>query len=439
MKKLTFTFLFSFVSVLAFATDLFVKEFGGGGAYSNISDAIAAASSGDRILIVPKSGSAPYIENLTINKQLQFLSATNGSMFTVQGNITIGANLPTNSHIVFDGMQISIGNITIAGTSSTNPISVTIVNCSLNSGVVTLTKNINATIANSSISVPVGLTTSPAVQFSKGKFLGNVVSAEVVGISVIDDIASLDSTFIVGNRISLVNSTGNTGQKGIYWNNNTQFFYISNNFVNSTLVSYLGTITVYALIDIYKAKDGNNASESNNILNNTLRYAASPSSNSNISFIGISSSSSLSSYTNIFNNLIQFPYGTSSARCNALRVSGSPQVSYNILNCATQFNSTYNNVPAPIGPGNATIPGIVSLTSNGCPVSTLVNAGHPDPVFSDLDLTRNDIGPCGGSYNITTNFHTNGPAGSARVHWLQAPRRVLQGATLDIQAEGHDR
>lgn len=77
-------------------------------------------------------------------------------------------------------------------------------------------------------------------------------------------------------------------------------------------------------------------------------------------------------------------------------------------------------------------------TSTGQPVngSPLINAGDPDPRYLDLDLTTNDAGCYGGS-NSRANFTT--PMGSAVVGFMQAPRVVAQGETVNIHAVGFDR
>jgi pectin methylesterase-like acyl-CoA thioesterase len=76
-KQLLFIAFASLVTSIASATDLYVRNLGAGGAYSTVSAAIAAASDGDRIIIKPKTtGTGAYVENLTINKSLTFVSET---------------------------------------------------------------------------------------------------------------------------------------------------------------------------------------------------------------------------------------------------------------------------------------------------------------------------------------------------------------------------
>ncbi len=427
--KTIFVCVLSFLSANIFAADLFVKEFGGGGAYPNISDAITAASAGDRILVAPKAGNAPYIENLTINKEVQILTATNGGRYKLQGTITINTNLPAGAHVVLDGLWITTGDISAA--TSTNAINVSIVNSLIEDGIISLGQRINAVIANNTVTTS---TNDYSISFRRGKCLGNTINTPLNGISIANDIASSDTMPVVGNYITI--SAGTTAIRGINWNNNTQFFNISNNYVYSTAASPSSS-TSYILINVSGSRSGTNANEYNNIVNNTLRFAVGSGISTSLKFYGISSGS-LGNRNNIFNNLIL--YNTTQPTTNSrygLSVSGSPQISYNIASGIP--SSLLNEGNAPYDATNAGFASIIyTVTADGC-VTGNINNGHPDPVFTDLDLTRNDIGACGGSYNITTNFRTSGTAGSAKVHWLEAPRRVLQGGTINIKAEGHDR
>lgn len=79
----------------------------------------------------------------------------------------------------------------------------------------------------------------------------------------------------------------------------------------------------------------------------------------------------------------------------------------------------------------------IDLNSGGAAnASPLINAGDPDPRYLDLDLTTNDVGCYGGS-NSRANFTT--PMGGAVVGFMQAPRVVAQGETVNISATGFDR
>ena len=88
-KELFFIAIASLFTSMVSAADLYVRDLGAGGSYSTISAAITAANDGDRIIIRPKAGSLPFIENLTIDKSLSFVSEINFSKYILQGTITI--------------------------------------------------------------------------------------------------------------------------------------------------------------------------------------------------------------------------------------------------------------------------------------------------------------------------------------------------------------
>ncbi len=101
-----------------------------------------------------------------------------------------------------------------------------------------------------------------------------------------------------------------------------------------------------------------------------------------------------------------------------------------------------NNALITYGVQNAPFNPMVPLSAidpaTGAPssASPLIDAGDPDPRYLDLDLTRNDAGCYGGS-NSRANYLT--PMGSAVVGFMQAPRVVAQGQTVNINATGFDR
>lgn len=425
--KFFFTLLFTSAIVSSvMAADIYVREFGGG-AYPTISEAIDASSSGDRILVVPKSGNAAYIENLSINKRIQLLSATNGARFYVQGNVTISTGLLANGHVVIDGMYVTVGNIT-AG-SSTNPISVTIVNTRLGDGRIGLGTNIYATIANCQIN---NTGTSTSISFTKGKCLGNRVTAENFGIAVANDnTTGTDTTYVVGNNVIISGLA--TNLRAFSWSNSGQFFYIANNqFRLST--TELQQTPLRTLVSIGSFKAGTNSNEMNNFLNNTIYFAIPAGNNTGTSFVGLSAGT-LDNRCNIINNLVRFAANSPTTRA-AFDINGNPNIQYNTIGGVT----VWNKGTATLSNGSYYSTTTVSTNLNGCVTGTYRNTGHPDPIFTNLDLTRNDVGTCGGSYNIEENFPNMGQAGvPAIVHWLEAPRRVLQGGTVAIKAEGHDR
>src|SRR5690554_1947736 len=108
MKQITLLVHIVFY-IQSFAADRVVEEFGFPPAYSSIGAAVAAAEDGDRIIIKNRAGNIPWIENITINKSLQFLSHANDDFFIVQGDYTIEFIPGLEVDIV--GMRNTSGNL----------------------------------------------------------------------------------------------------------------------------------------------------------------------------------------------------------------------------------------------------------------------------------------------------------------------------------------
>jgi hypothetical protein len=76
-------------------------------------------------------------------------------------------------------------------------------------------------------------------------------------------------------------------------------------------------------------------------------------------------------------------------------------------------------------------------TGRPMPGSIAVNAGDPDGSFTDLDLSRNDVGCYGGS--LSRDQFDDALGNPAVVAWLQAQRRVIAATPTAIIAHGTDR
>lgn len=68
---------------------------------------------------------------------------------------------------------------------------------------------------------------------------------------------------------------------------------------------------------------------------------------------------------------------------------------------------------------------------------SLIDAGNPSPMFTDTDLTRNDIGIEGGPTPYS-NFHPV-RAGKARVYLVVHPFYIRQGNSIKVTAFGYDK
>lgn len=369
------------------AADLYVRDSGAGGAYPTISAAITAANNGDRIIIKPKIGNVPYLEDVTINKSLTLVSETNFSKYYVQGTITIvpAAGRVVNIHNMY---AFQSGITTNSAAFTGGRCTVNIVNCIADSSFdFGNTKNVTTNVYGS---------TASFLFFLHGKVTGN--SIEVIHLNNDSAPLATSDVYINANKTSWISSS----TKGYPVN-------ILNNDVNTTGSSY-------SALELNDIKPGStNVIQNNRILtiSATTTYSTLRISTSNAGIINIS------------NNIIN----SASVTAPEISASNYPTViaSYNLA--TSTFNTTgvdiqNNNI------SNATYDlDLNLLTSSGA----IINAGVPDEEYQDLDLTRSDIGPLGGS-NSWANYWPSNAGNKPRVMFLNTPRRVYLGTT-SIQAE----
>lgn len=77
-------------------------------------------------------------------------------------------------------------------------------------------------------------------------------------------------------------------------------------------------------------------------------------------------------------------------------------------------------------------PGVVDISSNPVslqPTSPCVNTGSPNPVFNDLDGTRNDVGPGGGCLFDPEGWTTDKPV---VISFDLAPQQLLKGVDTQV-------
>ncbi|HBF87692.1 MAG TPA: hypothetical protein DDX39_03535 [Bacteroidales bacterium] len=425
MKK-SFTLFLSFVAYFGFitgvnATDLAVAENGTGGAYATITEAINAAADGDRIIVSPKSGGAPYSENLTIDKSLQFLCNNEGEMFVMQGSITI---TPASGRTVtFIGMKNLLGNIDGSSNNAGSRCVVNIMNCEFTSG------NLNFSYDYYDLNL-VSTVINGKVAMKYGKVIGNQISA-VDGYCVTiasDANITNDTIMIIANK--LISNYPNYTHGGIYWGSSSHYFSMMNNYVKIAN-AYSSWATYSYGINVVTAKNSNTGV--NVIENNTLsRHIGSGGTNYSG---GIQvSSTPVNSTVTLMNNLI-IANSTETLQWGLVFASNSGIVSasYTYMNSyvSSPFNGLTDNGTNSIA-SNATI----DIDGNLALASDAINAGNADSIYYDIDLTRNDIGCYGGSYTLDNYFPITG---AARVYLLMAPRRITVGNTMNIKAEAFDR
>jgi hypothetical protein len=403
------------------AADLLVAENGAGGAYPTITDAINASASGDRIMIIPKSGGAPYAESLVIAKNLQFLCNNEGEKFVIQGNISI-TPAPGRT-ITFIGMKNLLGNVDGTSDNATSNCNVNFMNCEFTSG----NLNFNYNYYNLNL---ISTIINGRVALKYGKVIGNqITTLDGYSITVNTDThVTNDTIMIVANKI--ISTYPNNTHGGIYWNNNSSFFCMMNNLIKIAK-AYSSWATWSYGINIYTAKNSNTGT--NLIENNTItRQIGSTGYNYSVG-IGVQNSPANSTITLMNNLIIANSTETLDYGLYFYSNTGIVSASYTFMNAyvSTQFSGLTDNGTNSINT-NSTIDIDGKLTA----LSDAINAGNSDSIYYDIDLTRNDVGCYGGSFTLDNFFPITG---AARVYFVAAPRRVLIGNTLNVKAEAFDR
>lgn len=387
---------------LSYAVDRIVQENGPVGTFSTISAAITASVNGDRIIVHPKIGDSPYVENITVDKSLEIVTATDGVRYRIQGNITITAL--NNRTVTIIGAHLVSGDI--IGSTAGWRTNVNLMGCRLDGGSITFNNQYY-------VSVVSNLLQSGSINISHGRIIGNQLVNESALISISNS-TSLpnDTMFVVANQFPRLNCTSDI------------FLNILNNFIkrlDTNLVNNAHTIN-YTFVSTQSKL---------NIINNTV----------------------ITPYT--FNNF-------GDVRARYLSLQSPAVIKNNIFQGSAISNSTGSWAPTAVltSSGNASsynyfrnnlvgFPAFSStdvlLTTNAVDNATgqlilptpALNGADPSFEFYDLDLSPGDAGCFGGSYSLDNYFPITG---SSRVFWLDVPFGITTtGSPLQIRAEGFDR
>lgn len=398
-------------TISTFATDRIVEEFGQAPAYANITAAVAAAVDGDRIIVKNRAGNIPWIENITVNASLQFLSFTNDDFFYVQGSYTItGA---TGRKVTVIGMRNTSGGVAFTTGGNVRGTSVRIVDSYFVNGNIALNNNnVQADI--------VGCTfLNGAVSINYGNVVGCDINASALsdeGISITGTASGfpLDTCAIIGNKVKVAGTF-----EGVFSSTAGQVLHIRNNYIQH---AWMG-IEVYA---------GSSTGTQNLIWNNTIIAY-----NGQFTTYGISlATTTTGSVWEVMNNAVTRTWTGTNRGIN--KDSGN-QGQINVY-----FNHVSSTIGTPISAGftfesNNTVDAEITLNADGTFASagSCIDGGNPAPVLSDLDLTPGDAGAYGGSYTLT-NFHPL-HTGAARVYLTGHPFNVRSGATLRVKGVAYDR
>lgn len=396
--KITLIAVIGLFSSMASATDLYVRDLGAGGAFSTISAAIAQASDGDRIIIRPKSGSLPYIENITIDKSLSFVSEINFSKYIVQGTISVTPAA---------GRTVTINNLQISGTNS---ISVT---ADTTNGRTTLnllnstTSAVNAAFANTTLNMSGCV--SAAIGFTHGRFTGNKVTSFTVNTATIDTNPADDDIEIIANAVTGTSSALSMTQKNYN-------FRILNNFIGT------GYINIQAV--------KNNST--NEITNNVISSSTDTSGNTILYSITLYSPAGFTGLVSVSNNVLYYASSSYSYYYPVIANGVSCYVYYNISN-SNQYHSSFI-IPSITNSGNNTNDTITLNTTTYTVNGLAANTGNPEDDYADIDLSRNDRGTYGGS-DSWANYWPTAAGNKPQVNYLKTPRRIYTGTT-EMNATG---
>lgn len=377
-----------------FAADLVVIDGGPTGTYGSISAAITAANNGDRIIVTNKASMAPWVEDLTINKSLTFVSATDNVRFLLQGDITIQA--ANGRAVTIIGLE-SIGG-TVVGTNNTNATRtvVNILGSSFNFNGVAINfdfPNYDLTVANCDLG------TTGDIYFEYGKILGNQ-AANV--FKTPSNITAPEKILIIGNQCEYINISA-SGEEFEIKNNlveeiETNSLTPGNHAITNNTINMDGRIRG---IEIGGLQAGSTLIISNNVITQYI----SVNNDRPISLSLVNNGGSLITEYNYIRN-----------------GSGILGVSGFTLSATDVFNSAVN---------------IDVNTQRNTSSSPAVNGANPSIQYYDLDLTRGDAGAFGGSFTLDNYFPLT--TGSSRVYHVILDRGIFQGYNLDVKALGFDR
>lgn len=383
-KRLLFIAIAGLFTSMASAADLYVRENGANGAYATVSAAITAATNGDRIIIKPKNAGAAYIENLTINKSLTFVSETNYQKYKLQGTVVV---TPLAGRVVTIH-NANAGSITISGATTGGRTTLNVFNSLIgffDAGQINATANLSGcTIDNETI-------------IAHGKCTGNFLGSLFV--------THTEDTSLATDDVEIIANSVNYGITN-YQRNYT--FKILNNFLPQSSIS------------IWGVKNGSTNEITNNVADTRTNGGGQYGECITIN-LTTGNTGTISIYNNVLalgGDFLIYNYNSNATVSAFYNMS---QTSFVLNNVANQGSNTSGNF---------------TINANNQSVSGAnVNAGSPAVEYTDLDLTRNDAGNGGGS-NSWSNYWPADGGNRAQINYLNVPRRITTGATLNVSGSG---
>jgi hypothetical protein len=406
MIKFYITFFASLLFVTNYATDIYVNNSGQAGTYTNISAAISASSSGDRIFISPYG---IYTEDLVVNKTVTLASAISGTNFNVTGSCSVTANA---------GMEVRI----IGGIFSS-----TLIATSNNATQNNMTDVYIIDSKFSSISFYVDYV---RLHMLFCEFQNNSVTfrnGEIMGCTNLGTVFISDGPFSgAGDTVKII---GNVMEK-LIWDNDDSYFFVANNILGSESAGG----NIFKITNTYFGSN-------NNIIQNNLIQGSNTTYNSTNHQVFFNTDninySNVIFYNNIIQNCGNISSNYTSYYCVAVSSTlwsppnpGLPQAHSNYFKGRTNLNFVNGNTMVYVNTSNIDNFDNYGRTND----SRVVDMGSPSIEFYDIDMTINDLGPFGGPYSIDNFINTTN--GKARIYDLDIPFEIWSGQTPTVKAKG---
>jgi hypothetical protein len=414
----------------SFAADLIVEENAVAPNYASIQAAVDDANPGDRIFIKNKSLAIPYLETVTIDKPIGLFPLDPADPWLLTGGILIApdpANFVSIDEVTIQGAHIISGSI--SSTTASNALSaiarVNIVSNELDAGSIDIhdqklkTHASGNRLNNGSLTIGYGIMSANQVN-------GNIRVSDI-------NQGTTDTTWVVGNR--QINPAGGGYPGTVTFDNDDNYMYIANNHFR-----YNGASS--RVVYFSNHRDGGPGGHT--IVNNTIESGSSYTDG-----IHFSASITAGTQVTISNNALydlsagefgsggEFAIDFPSSISNAAVVLVTNNVYQNYdggfadISLATLGLYADGNVESVSGTFNP------DDVTGECTDADCIDKGSPDNRYTDLDLSRNDVGVSGGSFNYNNFWPIL--TGGARVYMVKTPRAVIEGLTIDAEVDGYDR
>jgi hypothetical protein len=442
MKK-TITFLAILFITSVFATDRFVdpnlSQGNGTILFTSITDAVAAAVNGDRIIIAPSTYNE---EALTINKSLQILPQTVGSIINFNANIFVSGFAGMNLEIIGFNLGTTYNIITTSNGSINNRAKINLIDSSAKKVLI------------DHDGYKINLLNCDVSELIKLKY-GSVVKCTTNNLFLVDEAyTSLASgyTLIAANDV----------QSDLYLRtDNTEYKVVNNNLNNLR-------VTKWSLLSSVTNEISNNNFQNGCKLHFAI-FAEDSAFNTSASGLDMCGQYKVSNYNfNFNNNLFQGNVLYSDFNTN-LNAYSQPEKWWPWVYGASLYNGTTNELildeqndnngryfyssTSTVWP-NTTSEGFFEFSYNGLVnpnfgnATTLVftniagpnsstNGGNPNHRYYDIDLTINDRGVNGGPFS-QLNYNASNPNNSrAYIFDLDMPTDLFPGQNVEIKAKGY--